>query len=56
MIENRVRVLVKGKLVVDYTDEAPLKRGRVMLRMRLGTRTMRYRKMAINELPSLWKW
>lgn len=49
---NRVRVLVKGKVVVDYTDQVTMKAGRIFLTMTPGTRTMKFRKIEIKDLGS----
>jgi len=47
---NRVRVLINGKSVVDYTDNPPIKRGGIQFNLNPGTRTMRLRKIEIKEL------
>ena len=48
---NRIRVLVKEKLVVDYTDEeAMIRAGRIMLVKWAGTTMAKFRKMEIKEL------
>src|SRR5262249_10988344 len=45
---NRVRVLVNRKLVVDYTDTAPVPRqGRIMLAKRDLTTVAKFRKVEI---------
>ena len=49
---NRVRVLVGGNPVVDYTDDqVPMKRGgNIFLQMTPGTRVTQYRNIAIKEM------